>query len=167
LTKLTIRQLVDDRWHQMRFRSLRQMGPWLGVLDLIALRGFLADIYFEADRPAKVYRISVVKQLTVPTSMVHASQMARCDAFRRLCCMDPFLVAGSRMNAWSRRRTYTQAHPRSARRRSRTASVSGRGSNMGLTRLGCHNQDAVFTGRPVTQVFLGFRKTAAAKSVRL
>jgi hypothetical protein len=26
----------------------------------------------------------------------------------------------------------------------------GRGSNMGVTRLGCHNQDAVFTGRPVT-----------------
>jgi hypothetical protein len=48
------------------------MGPWLDVLELIALRGFLANFYFEADRPAKVYRISVVKQLTVPTSMVHA-----------------------------------------------------------------------------------------------
>jgi hypothetical protein len=26
----------------MRFRSLRQTGPWLDVLDLIAWRGFLA-----------------------------------------------------------------------------------------------------------------------------
>jgi hypothetical protein len=32
----------------------------------------------------------------------------------------------------------------------------GRGSNMGVTRLGCHNQDTAFTGRPVTQaVFWG------------
>jgi hypothetical protein len=45
--------------------------------------------------------------------------------------------------------------------------VSGRGSNMGVTRLGCHNQDAVSPDALLLKRgFLGFRKTAAAKIVR-
>jgi hypothetical protein len=43
--------------------------------------------------------------------------------------------------------------------------VSGRGSNMGVTRLGCHNQGAVFTGRPVTQaVFWGSARLPPPRS---
>jgi hypothetical protein len=116
----------------MRFRSLRQMSPWIDVLDLIALRSFLGNIYFEADRQAKVYRISVVKQLTVPTSMVHASQMARPDAFRLLCCMGPFLAAGSRVNAWSRRRTSGKRPVASAEFRIATRPRPGTASGVDL-----------------------------------
>ena len=38
---------------------------------------------------------------------------------------------------------------------------------MGVTRLGCRNQDAVFTGRPVTPAdCMAVRKIAASKIVR-